>query len=365
VAAPTPYYVDPAINGNSGTGTIGDPFGDLQYALNTVTRDATNGDIFHIKVGTAEVLAASLALTTYGTPAEGAPLLLRGYTATANDGGVGEIDCNGAAMFAATTHSYLGLIDLEIHNFGNNSGINETGNSNFAYHCEIHKGASTPSGKVLISSFAFVINCHIHDAGVSGIGINAVNYSINNYVKDCPTGIILSTSYAATRNLVVDCATVGIAASGDRCCILGNTIYSSTASTGKGISETSGNNNGVILNNIVEGYSGAGGIGISTVGDLAIVGYNATYNNTTATSYVRKFVDLTSYDVALAASPFTNAAGGDFSLATGVSGAIGGAFPGAWYGPASTTDNADIGAVQNGAGTGGAVSISPFKGNIG
>jgi len=30
----TEIYVDPAIAANSGTGTSGDPYGDLQYALN-------------------------------------------------------------------------------------------------------------------------------------------------------------------------------------------------------------------------------------------------------------------------------------------------------------------------------------------
>ena len=55
----TEVYVDPAINGNSGTGTLVDPYGDLQYALDTKARDSTNGDRFNIKAGTAEVLAVT------------------------------------------------------------------------------------------------------------------------------------------------------------------------------------------------------------------------------------------------------------------------------------------------------------------
>lgn len=79
----TEYYIDPAIDANSGTGTIGDPFGDLQYALDTVTRDGTNGDRFNVKAGTAEVLTAALSLATYGTPTEAAPLVIQGYTSAA------------------------------------------------------------------------------------------------------------------------------------------------------------------------------------------------------------------------------------------------------------------------------------------
>ena len=91
----TNYYVDPAINANSGTGTLGDPFGDLQYALNTITRNATDGDRINIKAGTAEVMAAAISLTTYGTPAQAAPLIFQGYTSAQGDGGIGEINNGG------------------------------------------------------------------------------------------------------------------------------------------------------------------------------------------------------------------------------------------------------------------------------
>ena len=94
MAYPTHVYVDPSIAGDSGTGTIGDPYGDLQYALNTVTR-GTDGNQFNIKAGTDEVLAASITTATYGTPSTSQPLIFRGYTSAANDGGQASIDCNG------------------------------------------------------------------------------------------------------------------------------------------------------------------------------------------------------------------------------------------------------------------------------
>jgi len=358
----TQYYVNPAIAGNSGTGTSGDPFGDLQYALNTVTRDATNGDQINIKAGTAEILAAALTLATYGTPAEGAPLILRGYTATANDGGMGEINCNGATMWASG-YGHVHLTELVMHNFGNNTGIGLNAGNNIMYRCEVHKGASTPSSKILVNLMYQVVECYIHDAGTGGTGLVGYFSAINNYIYNCPNGI--TSAQIIMNNIVVDCA-IGIAPSGDNRTVIGNTVYSSTANTGTGINIASGFSNAIVINNIIEGYSGSGGKGIAAAADIGIKGYNAFYNNATNESLGDVYVDLGN-DAALAASPFTNAATGDFSLKTTVVGAIDGAFPGAWYGPASTTDHADIGAVQNGAGTGGggAVSISPFKGNIG
>lgn len=365
MAAPTMYYVDPAINANSGTGTIGDAFGDLQYALNTITRDATNGDQINIKAGADEILAASLTLATYGTPTADAPLILRGYTATANDGGKGEIDCNGATMLAATSYSLI-LIDLIIHNFGNNNGINTTAAVFFlVINCEIHKGASSPDTKFLLynstSSFTQrVIGCYLHDAGINGYGART-SIAVGNYVKNCPNGIDANLTIG---NIANDCGVISIRWNDSYGTHIGNSIYSSVAATGIGLDLSSGatRRGGVGINNIIEGFSGAGGKGINGSGDIFLLGYNAFYNNATAESLGDVYIDLGN-DATLAASPFTNPAGGDFSLLTSVVGAVDGAFPGTWYGPAATIDHADIGAVQNGAGTGGGMLQANKRGN--
>src|SRR5690606_38836195 len=91
----------------------------LQYALDSVTRDVAVGDVFHIKQGTSEVLAAGLGLSSYGSPSVGAPLAFRGYLASAGDGGVGVIDGDGAySLFASSGTQGVVLRDLRITNTG-------------------------------------------------------------------------------------------------------------------------------------------------------------------------------------------------------------------------------------------------------
>ena len=51
---------------NIGSGSSGDPWADLQYALDNDPRDSTNGDRFNIKAGTDETLAEKISLSTYG-----------------------------------------------------------------------------------------------------------------------------------------------------------------------------------------------------------------------------------------------------------------------------------------------------------
>ena len=138
---PTHCYVDPSIAGNSGTGTIGDPYGDLQYALDTESIDSTHGNQINIKAGTDEVLSSTLSLATFGSPNQNAPLTFRGYTSTADDGGVGGIDCGGNALITVAGSS-ISWVDLEIHN-GPQSGTGDF---------------------ISMSYYGKLINCYVHDS---------------------------------------------------------------------------------------------------------------------------------------------------------------------------------------------------------
>ena len=97
----TDYFVDPSLDIDYGSGTIGDPFGDLQYALDTVTRNATDGDRFNIKSGTDEVITGgNLSLALYGAPNEQTVLIFRGYTAVADTPDNCEVYKKGTAAIA-------------------------------------------------------------------------------------------------------------------------------------------------------------------------------------------------------------------------------------------------------------------------
>ena len=113
----TENYVDPSIAGNSGTGTIVDPYGDLQYALDNIPRDTIDGDRINIKAGTEEVFASAISYATYGTPTYDAPLIYQGYSSVAGDGGIAEIDLGGNALAG----DFVNYADLKVRSAG--SGI--------------------------------------------------------------------------------------------------------------------------------------------------------------------------------------------------------------------------------------------------
>lgn len=118
-----------------------------------------------------------------------------------------------------------------------------------------------------------------------------------------------------------------------------------------------------VSNNLIVGNGGYG-INYSSVraSNFGGFNYNAFYNNT---SGARNVILAGPNDVTLTADPFTNAAGGDFSLNTTAGGgaaarAVG--FPGAVPG-ISTTGHLDIGAVQHAdPASSGGQSVSIFGG---
>ena len=266
----TQSYVDYGAGSDAtGDGAIGTPWKTLQWAFDHLTRNTTDGNQVNLKSGTPHVNAAALSLTTFiagGALSLAAPLIVRGYTAAANDGGIGEIDCNGATMWAAATYDYIILRDLKIHNGGDNNLV-EMDDYCVVFRCEMHKGASSPSGKYLLSldNGSKAIGCYLHDpGGGASRGINGSYGGMlyGNYVdmgaSSTGTGIYASDFTPLIGNIVV-CGGVSqkaIYAPGTSP-LNGNTCYSSVAATGIAITIGTSNSS-VVMNNIIVGWSGLG-----------------------------------------------------------------------------------------------------------
>lgn len=211
------YYVDPSIAANSGTGTVGDPYGDLQYALDSITRDATNGDRINIKAGTAEILTGELDITTYGTPSFGAGLYFAGYTSTEGDGGVGEIDGNAGNFSVWNKNTVEGIVwDSLI--------IGNTGTADILY----------------MDRMCAVRNCKIH--GTSGNGVRGQVSHWRNWYDD-----IGGTGVASSPQGVFDCLFTNGATNSFTSAVSGGTVCRSCfklSGTSDGIDA-----GGIVVNN--------------------------------------------------------------------------------------------------------------------
>jgi hypothetical protein len=350
--------VDVVCTQHAGTALL--PWRSLQGAFDLLTRNAADGNQVNLKAGTAHVNDAALDLDEViagGALGGAAPLIVRGYTAAANDGGIGEIDCNGVTTWAAATYDYVMLVDLYIH--GNlNVSMMRLRNNCLVYHCEVYNGGGAVDSYIELESYGAVINCYVHGLNtgtgivIAGQGLILGNYVVQGTSMACgiASGVgsimhnIILASLAAAVGIYQTNGSFGLN-------VIGNIIYNTEAGTGSGIllGNAAAEWGGVVANNIICGFSGVGGNAIENTADMHCVGYNAFWNNTANYELTdQTYVDLTANDVALGADPFTDAANGDFSLTAAAQAALADkGFPIAYYGAhANTVPHLNIGPIQ-------------------
>ena len=303
----TELYIDPSLGSGTddGDGTFGDPYTDLEYCLAQATFDTTNGTRINIKAGTAEVLSAPLDLsdfTTGGAPSQTAHLIFQGYASAADDGdwdaqtGIGAIGCDGNTMFASQTYDHMDFRHLEI--FGKAGAgytylIDIDDYCTFV-ECELHTHSGTDA-LLRLNLAGMVIRCHFHTVTsaemclyIQSAGLT-VMHSYFDLVGSSATVAIYAAGYgqAIIGNIIrVDGSGLGIQLYCRSSVCSNNSIYSA-GGTGRGIKGyTSYSSTAYIGNNIIEGFSGSGGVGFdfSIVTGLYTVFAN-NYVTNCATSY--------------------------------------------------------------------------------
>lgn len=328
------------------TGTSSLPWNTAQHALDVTTRDSTNGDQFNVKNGTDDTLSAALSLATYGTPTRTAPLLFRGYTSAADDGGIGAINGDGSVgVLGGKTDNAVFFIDMHLHNCGS-VAILALNNDIVLDNCELN---NTSDHGADLDANPSVNNCHFHDLGGTGLLVTIDGMVANNYfangTKTFTTAADISGMFV---NNIINLSTSGNASNGikfrDRAFVHNNSVWSD-AGTGKGIVESGTSKEGVsVRNNIVEGFSGTGGFGYRSSPDDSWIMYggNASYQNTTHYAVLGEVLNDQGDNEVLDASPFADPSSDDFTVDTSVRAT---ALPLTFKG-ASTDQAMDKGAAQ-------------------
>ena len=341
--AETDYFVDPnAGDDGTGDGSVGTPWRTIQHALDTITRDGTNGDQINIKAGTADVLTASLSLATYGTPTNTARLVFRGYTSAADDGGIGEIDGNATyRILAATTYDFLTFRDLKIGNTGANLILHADAQT-VVDNCELHTGTVQA---VYISS-GVITNSWIHDTASSyalsgGAGLVVVGNFIDSKSTIAITGPKVTVNNIVKMNTA---CTTGISVPLSGICV-GNTIFDANGGTSnKGITASWYT---TVINNLIVDNNGASAIGINlTAANPAHTVCGNGFHDCT-TEVVETSAQVAKSNNTISAEPFTDSANQDFTPTSDVSAVYPTLYRGSDDGAnTGTTTQAQVGAAQ-------------------
>jgi hypothetical protein len=191
-------------------------------------------------------------------------------------------------------------------------GIYVDGNNQLAVMCEATAGTSAASEAINVTGTiaSKVLYCNVHDNACPGIAVNANSASV--------IGNLITNNSGASSD--------GIITTSSNTLIISNTIYNS-GQHGINISSQYGIEESVILNNILASSGGYGlnfssgaGVAASSVRDG-----NAYWNNSSGTRHncddtsTNPINGVSPYantlDIVITdGSPFTNAAGGDFTL---------------------------------------------------
>lgn len=353
------FYVDLALDSDTGTGTPGDPYGRMQYALDNETRSTTDINVMNCK-GSGS-LAAALSLATFGTPSNSAPLLICGYTATAFDGGRATINDNGHGVLVGGTEDYIGFQDITFvkGSTGSQDYFLNIDNSGACVRCEFDGNGNATAGTLVhVDNYYLFVDCYFHDfTGTTVVNANTSHFrgctfdvAPSSFVIDNVTGCVSGCKFllpASSGASAIDLT--------DNAIIRGNTIVCQGGGTGAGIAIISGADPLEITDNHIEGFSGAGGRGFGAHSNatLKVFGGNSTHDCTTDNEWATTgevWHDLGDHHFALASSPLTDAPNLDFTPSGDL---VDGALPTFTLDGGADTTKRDIGAVQSGGSGGG------------
>jgi hypothetical protein len=343
MGTPTYYYVDPGGgNDTTGDGSIGTPWATVQHALDNITRDSTNGDQINIKAGTDDVLSAALDYSTYGASTAAAPLTLRGYTSTANDGGMGGISCGGGSYQVSNAREYVHFIELDLHNVA--TLIINLGRYSVLVNCNLYNSGEDGMWN---NQDNVVAGCYFSDIDRFAALVGGIRF-FSNAIDDTGAKTMTSGFVVGAKSIVENCVfrmsagADAIKTNGIGSHIVNNSIYTVSGTSSGIYVANSAHTNCSVANNIISGYSGVGGIGIEALAPMAFYGNNKFYNNTTNESIGDVDYNAGNNDN-LGADPFTDASSEDYTVTSALK-ALG--YPLANYPNLSVRSYTDPGALQ-------------------
>ena len=316
----TEIYIDPSIAANSGTGTIGDPFGDLEYAIVQSTFDTVNGTRLNIKAGTAEFLVTNLETSLVDTSVSVAwvnsaiaPLVFQGYTAVAGDGGRCKIDAGSGQAWSSATRNSVMFYDCWITTTSASAMFDVNDNWMFI-RCKVGPCGGTG---LLGDSRLYVDNCFFTGVVATCMNGSSGSIFINNFVDRLCIGPSCNATSGASHVIANNVIETQLGDTGliqitstyvfnnSICCLSGTGVGVAINCQAAAI--------GFIKNNVIEGFNGVGGRGIELSVDnlryARMLAGNSFYNCET------NIIGNNSSDVAqqlagdnetLSASPFTN-----------------------------------------------------------
>ena len=181
--SPTEYFVDPLSGSDSNGGSSdADAWLTVQHALDTITRNSTNGDRINIKSSATITATSSLSFSSYGSTGTGNMLYFEGYDSSQGDGGMFSVDLNNTSTVWINNRSYTSVKNGEFSNGNSSTGMVRLSNGGILSGCYFHNGGSCGA---LVSSSSMAAGNRFEDLANYGLRLAGDNcYVEGNYFAD-------------------------------------------------------------------------------------------------------------------------------------------------------------------------------------
>ena len=262
------YYVDP-VNGSDGNAGTSDAtaWQTINYAITNTAGTSTQITQVNLKSNGTHTLTATAALSGGGNL--GAHVL-RGYSSVAGDGGIATIDCD--ALYGISMLDYSAAADLYMINRGTGSFLVGAYSDKEirVFNCGFNGATGNAIDFSNNASYA-VERCYFTNVSITVQTDAGIETTVSRcFAQDGDTTQFTTSAFSSQMNLIGNMAYVtgtrsGLTTiyNGSKKITRNNSVFSD-GGTGTGINQA-GNSTAaqITANNAVEGFSGAGGHGMS------------------------------------------------------------------------------------------------------
>ena len=262
------YYVDP-VNGSDGNAGTSDAtaWQTINYAITNTAGTSTQITQVNLKSNGTHTLTATAALSGGGNL--GAHVL-RGYSSVAGDGGIATIDCD--ALYGISMLDYSAAADLYMINRGTGSFLVGAYSDKEirVFNCGFNGATGNAIDFSNNASYA-VERCYFTNVSITVQTDADIETTVSRcFAQDGDTTQFTTSAFSSQMNLIGNMAYVtgtrsGLTTiyNGSKKITRNNSVFSD-GGTGTGINQA-GNSTAaqITANNAVEGFSGAGGHGMS------------------------------------------------------------------------------------------------------
>lgn len=372
------YYVDGALGSDSNAGTsagAGNAWATLQHAASTATGA---GITINVKASATYTISSTLTFNSGTTVPNIAPFIVRGYTSSPGDGGRATIQVTSSitgSSFALSDGGNSHVIFDSLKVDGNGictNGIFANGRGSSLFNCEVTN--CTVSGIQATGNTNYAVGCDVHGmaSGASYCYILTGGYYHYCVARSSPCpGFSMNANNGGGE--AIECIAYGLTGVNGigfylTNCLIGSMVRNCIAygNSSDGIQLGSGSYAGVLLLNNVLVNNGGYGLNMPSWQASSAADYNFFYGNT---SGPRNGIAAGPHDVTLTGDPFAAGSSGNFALnsTSGAGASVRAAAYPSLFPHGSTSNYRDGGASQHqdsGGGSSGMLVIPGLNGGF-